>query len=141
MNKYWNITITLIVTTFVAFACFNLSTSIVLRSPNLAEFRKLNDFKLIFELSRSLESVYSSGSIIETPEIRYGGGVEVQVKYLNGSKSYYLQGDRLIYTEENDGLEVFKSCVRVNRKDLETLSRRILYIWNQLENKHGKIIT
>ncbi len=137
MKKYWNITLVFIMSSFVVLCFLHLSTTIQLRSPNLMEYKNLEDLKLIYELNKSLESLCESGSVIESPKLRLGGGYEISVIFINRSRSYYLQGDRIICSEYVNGEEIQKFFVEVNREELKVISRRVRYIWNQLDKSHG----
>lgn len=137
MKKYWNITVIFILSTFIGLCFLHLSTSALLRSPNLMDIYYLEDLKTIYELDQSLKSVYEVGTEIEDPELRFGGGYEVSINFLNRTKSYYLQGNRIIYTEKINGEQVFLKFVKVNEETLRRISRRVHYIWNQLDESHG----
>jgi len=137
MKMYWNLTLIFLISSLIILNFLQFSTSVELRSPNLIEAVIIEDLKTIYELNELLTDLYNSGEQIENPESRVGGGYSVTINFLNHSDMYHLQHDRIIFNEYLNGEHTSLEFVKVNENKSELISRRLHYLWNQVNTKDG----
>jgi len=138
MERYWRLTLLFFAFSLILFGVLNLSISLDLRSPNLIESITIEDIKTIYELNESLNDLHNTGKVyITEPELRVGGGFEVKFNFLNRSTRYYMQHDRLLYSEYINNERTVFEFVKVDEKKSERISRKLRYLWNQIKKEVG----